>query len=47
MRGRDHTDETDEADEERIINADGETSDYLKAVLDAEWNRRSTPDRTD
>lgn len=36
MRGRDHT---DEADEDRIINADGETSDYLKAVLDAEWNR--------
>jgi hypothetical protein len=35
MRGRDHT----ETDEERIINADSETSDYLKSILDAEWHR--------
>lgn len=42
MRGRDDT----EADEERIINAEGETSDYLKAVLDAEWSRGAR-DRTD
>jgi hypothetical protein len=40
MRGRDHTDDTDE---ERIINADGETSDYLKSVLDAEWDSDRSP----
>jgi len=39
MRGRD----TDGADEDRIINADGETSDYLKSVLDAEWRRDRSP----
>ncbi len=44
MRGRNHT---QEADEERIINGDGETSDYLKTVIDAEWDCESTEDHTE
>jgi len=37
MRGRD-TDGDDSGDD-RIINPDGEATERLKAVLDAEWNR--------
>lgn len=37
MRGRDSAREG--SGDERIINPESETQEYLKAVLDAEWRR--------